>query len=1046
MDNIKSVLKFIRYVNEKGCTHLYFLTLSFILLSMFSLSAMAQQREIRVNGVVLDEKGDPMAGVTVVNTKDRSSGTITNVRGNYALFVNSLKDSLEFSFLGYEKQVIIARDASLIRMAPDDMRLEEVVVTGIYTRKAESFTGASTTMGKEELTRVGNQNMLESLKNIDPTIYMPDNLTMGSDPNSTPTMSMRGNSSFPADEASSAFKSNYQNQPNQPLFILDGFETSIQTIMDMDMNRVESMTILKDASAKALYGSKAANGVIVIETKRLRGNEQRITYTGSVSFEMPDLSSYDLCNALEKLEVERLEGVYTSYSPSQQNELTNLYNSRKKLALEGLDTYWLSKPLRTGIGQKHNIAVELGDENLRVMLDASYNKTEGVMKGSNRTNFQGNVNVSYRTKNITFRNIMSVISNSSEDSPYGTFSDYAKMNPFWQATDAEGNILRWAEGETSDGSANKIANPLYDAIIGTSLTSSYLKFTNNFYAEWTPLEGLKTIARVGISEQNNNADSFYPSTHSMFAEYTSSELINRRGKYILENGKSSQVSADLNVNYNKSFGKHSIFTNVGTFISESKYQTYQHTAEGFPNNNLADITFAKQYAEGSTPVGVSSLNREVSFLGSVAYDYENRYLAEATYRASASSLYGKDNRWASNYSLGVGWNLHNEHFMKDVKWFKQFKVRGSLGLTGNNNFNTNSAIATYKYYTGVNYQGQTGAYLAQLANSQLRWEQKMDYNLGVDMRIFGLGLSFDWYISDTENMLTDLTIPTSTGFSTVKDNLGKVRNKGYEIKANYTFWQNKDGFFNIYGTLVHNKNEIIRLSDSMKAYNDAMLKTAASLGTSTPVLMYQDGLSMNTIWAVPSAGIDPMTGNEIYIKKDGTQTFTYDSADLIAAGDSDPKYRGNFGFTGEYKGIGLSATFTFLTGCEMYNYTLVDRVENIDIDYNVDRRVLLGRWQNPGDITQFKRLTGTFENEDGDWVSEVTRATTRFVQNRKELSFSSLSVYYEFPHKLISPLKMERLRLQFYMNDIAQWSSIKIERGLSYPFARNMSFSLTATF
>ena len=252
MEKFKSILKFIRCANGKECMCLYLMVLSFFLFVSTSPVVAQQQRGVRVNGVVLDEKGDPLAGVTVVNTKDRSNGTITNVRGNYALFVNSLKDSLEFSFLGYEKQVIVARDASLIRMEPDDMQLDEVVVTGIYTRKAESFTGASTTMGKEELTRVGNQNMLESLKNIDPTIYMPDNLSMGSDPNSTPTMSMRGNSSFPADEAASSFKSNYQNQPNQPLFILDGFETSVQTVMDMDMNRVESMTILKDASAGAL--------------------------------------------------------------------------------------------------------------------------------------------------------------------------------------------------------------------------------------------------------------------------------------------------------------------------------------------------------------------------------------------------------------------------------------------------------------------------------------------------------------------------------------------------------------------------------------------------------------------------------------------------------------------------------------------------------------------------------------------------------------------------------------------------------------------------
>lgn len=231
-----------------------------------------------------------------------------------------------------------------------DTRLDEVVVTGIYTRKAESFTGSATTISNKDLMRVGNQNVFQSLKNLDPTLYIADNFSMGSDPNTTPTMSMRGTSSFPTTETSS-LKSNYQNQPNQPLFILDGFETTAETIMDMDMNRIESITILKDASAKALYGSKAANGVIVIETKRLTGNQQRVTYNGSISLEMPDLTSYDLCNAWEKLEAERLDGVYNSDgNVIIQEELTRLYNQRKKNVLEGLDTYWLSKPLHTGIG------------------------------------------------------------------------------------------------------------------------------------------------------------------------------------------------------------------------------------------------------------------------------------------------------------------------------------------------------------------------------------------------------------------------------------------------------------------------------------------------------------------------------------------------------------------------------------------------------------------------------------------------------------------------------------------------------------------------
>lgn len=297
-------------------------------------------------------------------------------------------------------------------------------------------------------------------------------------------------------------------------------------------------------------------------------------------------------------------------------------------------------------------------------------------------------------------------------------------------------------------------------------------------------------------------------------------------------------------------------------------------------------------------------------------------------------------------------------------------------------------------------------------------------------------LSADVYSADTKNMLTDVSIPTSTGFGSVKDNLGLVRNYGFELQGNVTAWQNRDGFVNIYGSIAYNKNRIIRLSESMRAYNEAIKKSAAAAGNSTPVLMYEDGQSMNTIWAVPSAGIDPMTGEEIYIKKDGSLTYTYDANDMVACGISDPLYRGTFGFTAEYKGVGISTTFSYLGGGQMYNSTLVDRVENVDLAYNVDRRVLLGRWTTPGQVTQFKKYDST----------TTTRPTTRFVQDRNELNFASASLYYEFPKRIASAMRMQRLRVTFYMNDIFTASSIKIERGLDYPFARYMSLAINATF
>lgn len=437
-----------------------------------TISKVEQQGDKRsATGIVSDEEGSPLPGVNVV-ISDLQRFAITDNNGKYNIEIpTNTACTITFSYIGMStQQVMINSGRNDVRKnitLKSDTKLDEVIVTGIYTRKAESFTGAATTISSKDLMRVGNQNVFQSLKNLDPTIYIADNFDMGSNPNSVPDMSMRGTSSFPTTESSS-LRSNYQNQPNQPLFILDGFETTAETIMDMDMNRIESITILKDASAKALYGSKAANGVIVIETKRLTGNQQRITYNGSISLEMPDLTSYDLCNAFEKLEAERLDGVYTSSSANTQIQLDQLYNGRRKLALEGLDTYWLSKPLHTGIGHKHNLNIELGDsQNLRAILDLTYNQITGVMKGSDRRNISGDINLSYRHNKLLLKNILSIISNKSNESPYGEFSEYSRMNPYWQATDENGNIVQWVEqiGSTS----TKVANPMYNSIIGTSL-------------------------------------------------------------------------------------------------------------------------------------------------------------------------------------------------------------------------------------------------------------------------------------------------------------------------------------------------------------------------------------------------------------------------------------------------------------------------------------------------------------------------------------------------------------------------------------------------
>ena len=1024
----------------KGTGYLYVIKNNLITIEKSPVLALVPQKQEEkiVSGKIVNKDTKlPISGATII-IKGSSNGAITDENGAFKFKVD-IGDVIQISYVGMLVKEVVISESNLkdiiIALVPDNIAVEDVVVTGIFTRKSESYTGSSTTLTAKDLKRVGNQNIFQSLRNLDPSLYIMDDISQGSNPNALPDMKMRGTSSF-QDTETSSLKGNYGSKPNQPLFILDGFETTAERVFDLDMNRVESITLLKDASAKAIYGSKAANGVVVIETQRIKGDKPRVTYVGSVDITMPDLTSYDLCNSFEKLEVERIEGVYThNTNDDEQIKLWNLYNSRIKSSKEGLDTYWLSKPLQVGVGTKHSLSIEVGDSNsVKGIVDFSYNNVDGVMKGSGRTNINGSVNLSYRIKNLSFRNIMSIVSNNSQNSPYGNFQDYTELNPYWRAEDENGKVLQWADYE------DKVSNPMYDAELGTLSKESYLDFTNNLYVEWNINNDFKLIGRLGIAMKRSDSDDFKPAQHSDFLSgvfVATSEDIIRRGSYELQNGKSSNLSADINLNYNKTLGEdHNLFANIGAKMSDSNSKSFKHLAEGFPGNMGADVTFARSYALNGRPVSYSTLVRDVSLLAFASYSYKNKYLFDATYRANASSLYGVDNRWSSGWSIGTGYNIHKENFLKNSDVISQLKVRGSVGVTGNQNFNVNQTITTYQYYTDVNYQGLVGAYMSGLANPSLSWEQRKDYSVGLDAQIKGTTIRFDYFNGVTENMVADISVPTSTGFEMVKDNLGKVRNRGFELYIGTTIVQNEDGFFNLFASGTTTKNTIIELSDAMSEYNRKQEEIAANLDNGRPVLMYKDGVSMDAIWAVPSLGIDPMSGDEVFIDQNGEVTYKYDPRDMICAGDSEPKFRGNIGFTAEYKGVGLSLSCRYLAGGDMYNQTLVDRVENVDVSVNVDRRVLLGRWQEVGQETEFRRL-----DSDG-----FTSPTTRFIQKRNEFDIGSINLYYEFDRELIKKAKLQRLKIAFYMNDVVKFSSIKIERGLSYPFARTMSFSLTATF
>lgn len=1004
-----------------------------------SVEAYAQQ--LTVSGVVLDEVGLPLPGVAIYDKNNLKGGTLSGDDGRYTISVSSSCKELVFDFMGYKTLVLSPKDASKVRMEPDSQMIQETVVTGIYTRKKDSFTGSVQSINSDELKKVGNKNVFESLKNLDPSLLFLEDLEQGSNPNAMANMQLRGTSSL--DMGATGLKSNFVSKANTPLFILDGFETSVEKIQDMDMNRIESITILKDASAKAIYGSKGGNGVIVIETKSIdSGRMAQVTYNGGVTLEMPDLTSYNLCNALEKLEVERREEYYT-YGETNSMFLymrKQLYFERLRKALEGESTYWLSKPVRVGVGNKHALSVELGTKELKSISNISFNNVEGAMKGSFRQTFSGDMSLSYRKNDWQVRNIMSISVMNNSESPYGSFSQYALLNPYYNPYDEEGNLVKVFQYPMEE----VVSNPLYDASLSVKNGSSYLDFTDNVYVEYSPIKALKFVMRAGVDTKRTEAEEFYPSNHSRFAtNFNTQDAFAKAGSFDATNGSYLSWSGDASIQFNQTFAqKHDVFSTFQYNISQMSYSEVTHYAEGFPSSRLNDIIFARQYAHEKTPTGYSGLNRNLGFLLTSGYTYDNRYMVDATIKTSASSVFGTNNKWGVFWSVGAAWNLHNEDFLKGRSWLKQLKLRSSMGSSGNQGFSTNNSLPVYGFNNSYSYNGFVGAGLTNMENKDLGWEEKMDYNIGVDLRTRRLNIVLDAYIADTRNLVFSRTIPASTGFTSVSDNLGRVRNKGVEASFNWTLWQDRTSFFTLISKIAVNDNRIQEISDSMKDFNKQQIDAAASAGSERPVIQYYEGMPVNSIWAVPSVGVDPITGDEYFVNKEGYLTNIWSASNLANCGSSDPLYNGNFGFSSEYKGFGASVIASYYGGGYKYNSTLVDLVENADISKNVDRRIFSDRWYYSGHHAQYRSGTGHHHTS----TQQATKATSRFVQRNDVLRLASVSFYYEVPVDIVRKMHLQRMRLSLYGNDLFTWSSIHIERGTSYPYARSISLAATVTF
>ena len=975
------------------------------------------------SGTVYDENGDPMPLVTV-QILGQTGGFITDSKGHFEFKTKNATERVRVTFMGYKAKAVTLRGGTPLRidLEPDNQTIESVVVTGFTKKDKKSYTGAQTTIKSEQLLSVGTKNLLQGLEAFVPGLQVVQQNNLGSDPNARPELNLRGRATF-------------SGAANLPLFVVDGAIVDVEYIYDMDMNTIESVTVLKDASASALYGAKAAAGVIVITTKPISEGAIRVNYSGTLRLSMPDLSDYHLLTPQQKLQYEDLAGLYKAggaamaTSFDNQNSLDLIRDRVVRMIQSGTNTDWLAKPLRTGVSHSHTVSADGGDKYVRYGLSLRYGNETGVMMQSARERLSGTFKLSYNRQGKFFAsNTLTVNRSTSQDPSYGSFSNFSKQNPYQSPYDANGELLAKLE--------HNLDNPLYEASLGSFNRAGSMDFLNTTTAQYWIDRNLRIDGDFSFTTRNNYSRSFKSPLSYTFRNETD---LTKKGSMTENLGRGLSFLGKLMVSYNRTFFEKLYVTSMaGSSLESTTADNSSYTSLGFYSDVLGHPNFALGYGGSARPSGSESLATAAGFFFNGNAIYDNRYSVDVVYRYEGSSKFGKNQRFAPFWSLGTAWNIHNEKFFEGNKNIQLLKLRASIGYLGNISFDPYQALTTYTYNNRINYIVGAGSVPLAIGNPELKWERTLSKNVGLDLTLFKnrWDLTFDAYQKTTDNLLLDVSLAPSIGAVTARQNVGEVENNGIEFQTRVVPIQTKDLQWSLSLNYSYNRNKVKKVSDALKALNQKNLGVDSLNRGTTPLPLYEEGESLTALKVVPSAGIDPATGREIYIKRDGSYSFTYDPNDRRVFGDTSPWAYGSLTSYLMYKGFSLNANFGYSLGATVYNATLASRVEGTKKEQNADRRVLESRWKQAGDVTRYRDIAST----------ESPYQTSRFIQKEYYFTLRSLSLAYETEATWVKKLHMRRARVELLANDLFYLSTVKRERGLDYPFARSVEMSLRLSF
>lgn len=1001
-----------------------------------------KKKSVRVKGWVNDKSKQPLPGVTV-RMVGVSLGTATNAQGWFAIDLPVEKGTLEFSFVGYKKKQIDfteKTDTLRIVLEEDFQQVEEVVVTGIFNKPKESFTGAVTSVTKEDLKVNFSRNLIQTLANIDASLLIVQNNEMGSDPNTLPEIQLRGASTML--DISDLENQKKRPEYNQPLFIMDGFEVDLERVMDLNQNDIENITILKDASATSLYGSRGANGVIVITTTLANAGSLTVSYEGRLNLQIPDFSTYDnLMTASEKFETEKLYGVWNnlnSYLSSGQ-KMEDAYKELEAAIADGVNYDWLKVPTRTGVGQNHVLRFMGSQENWNYMLSLAYDDTQGAMKKSDRKNFNGTMQLGYHKNKWNVRQSLAVGINKSQDSPYGQFYYYVQMNRYWEPYDENGKPVDYFYHPLS--TYGPIDNPLYDYAVGKWNKTKYTNLRSNTIIDFTFSENLKASATLGLNRKSKTSDTFTPPEHKYFQYVTE---IEKKGSFARRESEETMWQVRLALNYNNIFSeKHMVTLGVSAELSETISDDVDWSATGYISSNVSHPGMSMSYPSTGGISGSESTVRRASLIASANYYYDQRYFVDLSINYNGASSFGENNRFQYFYSLGAGWVVSNETFVKEhLPFINEMRFRYSFGVTGNMFVSPEKSLEVFNRNSSSTYLGGIAWTLSQFANSDLEQQNTYQHNAGLDVGLFNsrVSISLNYYNFLTNNTLTDMNLPISHGFDRVAGNVGKIRNEGLDGNVRVGLYRNteKKIDWTLNASFSKRKNVVVKLSEGFK---ERISMHNKGMSTNTDLVRYQEGRSLEAIYGLRTVGVDPTSGQRVFLKKDGlTTTLEQNADDLVYLGDRQPKLNGTFSTSFFYGGFNMTIGFGVKWGGKSVNQTEMTKGENASLTYNLDRRMTKYSWKQVGDQARYK-------NKYGDYGNLSTYICDAFIHKDNVFSCNNINLSYTFSQDWFKrATRLQSLSISASLSDIFYFSTIKRERGTSYPFSINPNFSISCTF